>query len=330
MGNVRPKLKPGVVPHVFECQSWRTDTGKTREKERTASKKRTLDSIINAEEPKVESESEMPSQCSASFNTEKPSAKRTKVPVEDDMDGSDEDAGGDGPSESDGNSESDWKESDDAATELDNISCLSRDRIRFLVKKFPMKYLGISEECLFILDILASKLTYTEKSHLTKTDVVMLVLMKIRLNTPFSILCDEFGVTERHCSRLLSRFVPAISACLRETIFMPPRNSVLSNLPLSFRAHSREVNSIIDCFEIEICHPSNAVSQSLTWSQYKNTNTAKYLLSVTPDGMVTFVSKGETGRVSDPDLFRKSGVMDHLPAGSKVMADRGFKGKDPP
>ena len=41
--------------------------------------------------------------------------------------------------------------------------------------------------------------------------------------------------------------------------------------------------------------------------------------------MVTFVSKGETGRVSDPDLFRKSGVMDHLPAGSKVMADRGFK-----
>ena len=152
MGNVRPKLKPGVVPRVFECQSWRTDTGKTREKERTASKKRTLDSIINAEEPKVESESEMPSQCSASFNTEKPSAKRTKVPVEDDMDGSDEDAGGDGPSESDGNSESDWKESDDAATELDNISCLSRDRIRFLVKKFPMKYLGISEECLLRCD----------------------------------------------------------------------------------------------------------------------------------------------------------------------------------
>lgn len=37
------------------------------------------------------------------------------------------------------------------------------------------------------------------------------------------------------------------------------------------------VQSIIDCLEIEIEKPSNAIHQSLTWSEYKNVNTLKYL-----------------------------------------------------
>lgn len=72
------------------------------------------------------------------------------------------------------------------------------------------------------------------------------------------------------------------------------------------------VESIIDCFEIEIEKPTKAVKQSISWSEYKKCNTLKYLIS------------GYGGRVSDMILL-DSGYLDILPEGVLVMADRGFK-----
>ncbi|GBP75134.1 hypothetical protein EVAR_42377_1 [Eumeta japonica] len=58
------------------------------------------------------------------------------------------------------------------------------------------------------------------------------------------------------------------------------------------RRKYHHVSCIIDCLEIEIQKPSNAVHQALTWSDYKKANTLKYLISSTPDGLVNFISPG--------------------------------------
>jgi len=97
-------------------------------------------------------------------------------------------------------------------------------------------------------------------------------------------------------------------------------------LPIPFRANYSHVQSIVDCFEISIHKPSNPVDQALTWSLYKGHNTIKYCISSTPDGFINFVSAGFGGRVSDILLFEKCGIIDKLPSGCGVMADRGFKG----
>ena len=53
-----------------------------------------------------------------------------------------------------------------------------------------------------------------------------------------------------------------------------------SNFGLSF-------TSIIDCFELFIEKPGDLLCHAATWSQYKHyNNTAKYLLSVTPQGLL--------------------------------------------
>lgn len=83
--------------------------------------------------------------------------------------------------------------------------------------------------------------------------------------------------------------------------------------------------SIIDCFEIEIEKPSNASHQALTWSQYKNCNTIKYLISITPDGLINFISESYGGRTPDLTIFEDSGFLNKLTQGSKKFADRGFK-----
>ena len=50
--------------------------------------------------------------------------------------------------------------------------------------------------------------------------------------------------------------------------------------------------SIIDCSEIIIEQPKNLTAHAQTWSNYKHNNTAKYLIGVTPSGVVMFLSAG--------------------------------------
>jgi len=79
------------------------------------------------------------------------------------------------------------------------------------------------------------------------------------------------------------------------------------------------VIGIINCFEIQ--KPSNAMHQALTWSEYKKCNTLKYLIAISPDELIIFISGGYGERVND-ELYDKSGIMNVLPEKYAVMADR--------
>ena len=96
-------------------------------------------------------------------------------------------------------------------------------------------------------------------------------------------------------------------------------------LPIAFLANYAKVQSIVDCFEIEIEEPSDPEKQALTWSEYKKCNTMKYLISCSPVGVVNFILIGYGGRTSDIFVFEKCGIIDKVPSNCVVMADRGFK-----
>lgn len=112
---------------------------------------------------------------------------------------------------------------------------------------------------------------------------------------------------------------------MQQLIYWPSECSIKRNRPIQFRMSLSQVQSIIDCFEIEIQKPTAALQQSLTWSEYKKCNTVKYLISCTPDGFINFVSSGYGGRVSDYALLEDCGYLNVVPENSVVMADRGFK-----
>ena len=100
-------------------------------------------------------------------------------------------------------------------------------------------------------------------------------------------------------------------------------------MPFCFRPnYGLKVTSIIDCFELFIEKPSNLLAKSCTWSQYKHYNTAKYLIAITPQGIVSFVSNGWGGRVSDKYIVENSGYLQYLLPRDVVLADRGFNVED--
>ena len=162
-------------------------------------------------------------------------------------------------------------------------------------------------------------------SSLSAFHKFVLVLMKLRLSTPVQDLAYRFGVSRSTVSRTFISTIHVMHERLKSLIYWPEREELRKTMPLQFRkCFGLKVAIIIDCFEMFIERPSNLMARAQTWSQYKHHNTIKYLIGITPQGSVSFISKGWGGRTSDKYVTNNSGFLNKLLPGDVVLADRGF------
>nr|XP_034194773.1 uncharacterized protein LOC117610999 [Osmia lignaria] len=190
--------------------------------------------------------------------------------------------------------------------------------INYFISTDPKNYIGIMKQWLWIVEDI-------QRDTEIPSDNIKLTLMKIKKNDTFKRLGDQFGLSTSGASKVFKRSVHKIAHVLKTLIYYPDKENLKKNLPIPFRLNFSEVAGIIDCFEIQIEKPQNALHQALTWSEYKKCNTLKYLICISADGLITLISTGYGGRVSDVELFDQSKIMDVLPDKCQIMADRGFK-----
>lgn len=189
------------------------------------------------------------------------------------------------------------------------LLCISRE---------PQLLLGLPKKWYCCIQLLSESCKCSPRD-------VMVVLKKIRLYQSNAIIALDFGMTSSAVELIFRKKLPLISSCMKTLVFFPKAGQVSANIPMPFRKKYSNVKSIIDCLEIQIEKPTTAVKQALTWSEYKSCNTMKYLISITLDGLIHFVSKGYGGRASDSVIFEDCGILDLLPKNGVIMSDRGFE-----
>jgi hypothetical protein len=186
------------------------------------------------------------------------------------------------------------------------------------IMKNPRSYIGLPKSCSYLLDLI-------EEQTKIPTNHILLCLKKIRLNSPFRELADDFSITTTYASKIFFKNIPVIASVMQPFIVTLDKNLTKRTLPMAFRHKFQHTSCIIDCLEIEVQKPSKSVNQALSWSEYKKANTIKYLVSCTPNGLVNYISPGYGGRITDTCLVESCDFIKCLQPGMCVMADRGFK-----
>lgn len=153
-----------------------------------------------------------------------------------------------------------------------------------------------------------------------------MILNNIRLGLLEEDLADRFSISVSYVSRIFTTWVKVLRKFLGEHVFNPPKEVVRANLPPPpFKTPRYScVRHIIDCSEVFIEMPQSMTVSNQCWSDYKHKFTAKFLVSITPAGMINSVSNCRGGRASDKYITINSGFFHLIEPHDSVMADKGF------
>ena len=115
-----------------------------------------------------------------------------------------------------------------------------------------------------------------------------------------------FNVSETEVYIIFVTWVKFMSLQWREVNLWPNRETVDFFAPFDFKQKFPTTRVIIDGTEIPLKKPKAPGSQQITFSTYKNRNTAKTLIGITPGGLVSFVSDAFGGSTSDRQITERS------------------------
>ena len=142
-------------------------------------------------------------------------------------------------------------------------------------------------------------------------DEFLLVFVRLRLGLLKQDLAQRFCISVSTISRVLITWYNVLPANMKQLIVWPSKEVIATNNPDCFKKFPN--TQIIDCTEFFIEIPSSLVSQTITYSSYKSHNTFKLLVSISPTGIVTILSKLWGGsRHLVKRLLRKVGCLTSL------------------
>ena len=171
-------------------------------------------------------------------------------------------------------------------------------------------YVGAPEKACFytglpsveILDVVFELVEQhmTSSVKLTRYNQMLLCLIRLRMNYLFKDIAYQLRISLSTVQRSFHATLDVLHAKLAFLIRWPDREQLRKTMPMCFRvAYQNKVVVILDCFELFTETASGARNQVETYSHYKHHQTVKYLIGISPQGSVTFISAGWGGRVSD-------------------------------
>ena len=167
-----------------------------------------------------------------------------------------------------------------------------------------------------------------ERKSTSKFQQLLITFMRLRLNLSVQDLAYRFGVHASSVSRVFQTCMHVMYTSVAFLVKWLEREELKITLPACFREKFFSCTVIIDCFEVLFDRPLCLLAHAQTWPSYKHHNIAKFLIGITPQGTVSFISKVWAGRASDKFITEHCGLLNKLLPGDLVLADRGFDIED--
>lgn len=165
----------------------------------------------------------------------------------------------------------------------------------------------------------------TSKYKISLRDRILLFFIKLKTGLTFCCIASLFFISNTTCSKYFYDLISVLRATLNFAVFWPPKSIIEANMPKCFQPHFVDTVAVLDCTEITIKSFGCLNCKTDTYSNYKGRNTVKFLIAVSPDGMITHVSKGYPGRTSDKFTFNNENLIQKcVSLRDAIMVDKGF------
>ena len=180
-----------------------------------------------------------------------------------------------------------------------------------------------------ILGPASSQLKYKSKELDTENEL-FLTLIKLRQTKDDYYLGLDFGIDRKVVGRIFKTWLNFLYYELSEFDFWPDRQTIDQHFPSNFQKMFPQTRVILDATEVPIQKPKHCNGQRITFSTYKNANTLKTMVGITPRGLVSYVSDSYGGSTSDRQIIERSPLLKPgmLEAGDAIMSDRGIMVQD--
>ncbi|XP_055032015.1 uncharacterized protein [Misgurnus anguillicaudatus] len=165
-------------------------------------------------------------------------------------------------------------------------------------------------------------------SSMPVVDQILMTLMKLRLNLVMADLARRFKTSQGQVSKTVGIWIDIMAEHTKDLVIWLPCETIKAMLPEAFKEHFSNTTCVIDCSETVLQKAKNLDSRSESYSHYYANNTVKYLVAISPSGIIMFISDAYGGKCSDRYITQNSGFLDYLRPGNEVMGDRGFTIRD--
>ena len=156
----------------------------------------------------------------------------------------------------------------------------------------------------------------------------LLMLVFLRRHYTQQELARMFSISTFSVGNIVFSWIHYSFLQWQQLPLFPDSKTIRFFADIDFKRYFPNTEVLLDGTEIPIQKPTNNVSQRITFSTYKHTNTVKALIAATPGGLISYISEAYGGASSDRQLMERSELVDLVTPNSSIMVDKGFNVED--
>jgi hypothetical protein len=167
-------------------------------------------------------------------------------------------------------------------------------------EQMTLFYTGLNSFELFIgiFNALLLALVDDNRFKISLQEQLLMTLMKLRINFSLTDLGYRFEVSRFTACKYIEKFITVMFVRLPPVLLRyPDKEAYEYTKPLSFRANYPKCTCIIDCFETNCKMHGFLLAKISLFSKNKSHHTSKFLIAITPQGSICFISKGYGGEL---------------------------------